>query len=385
MPISHSATEITRKGSTLLSRLASACFFLSHEHRLLRLSGSPSGRSESADDAPKFLPVLVVSRSCYQELWEQFPIRSERALRNILKQREQKELEMHYVGPFVDGQRQVLTVRIQQRFAKTLQSAWVVIPETLLIARCAADERSILNQVTNCDGTYYLLTRSQSAWQSVRQSAVLRDAQAAHFTLGANEQTKTQIIDAESHLQFMRHGLQALTWKDWQQSLRPFSASTQSQISWPAMLVAASVVAVVYSGLSSFYLQHQVQSRQQQLQALSQQLDSVVQQRNQLDNEVRLHHEVRSAYGASTHQQMIWDVIASLTEMNLMIQSVRERDGRVLLVADAASATQVLEFLHSYPSVASAEFSSPVRSGPRGSERFSIEISLREAWPNDAE
>ncbi|MCH8502474.1 MAG: hypothetical protein LAT77_11260 [Aliidiomarina sp.] len=345
--------------------------------KVLSLQQAEQGRFtwREVNTTPSRMPILVLSRSCYQEQWEQFPIQSERALKKILRNRPSEQLQLHFIGPFHQGHRRVLTIRIAASLNPLIAKAWWVVPESLLFARAASDETT-MDVIHSPDGVYYLLPRPQGEWVSVRRSAVVRDAQIALLSMGGAVAAATREIDSATFPARLLAAVQSLTFNDVVAAWKPVQTEGGKSLPWLPMVSVLIALITVYALTSSWYLDAATKSRQAQLNTQSNELQHVLSVRQMLDREVELHHAIRASVPDQRESQFYWLLVIELEKAGARVQSLRGREQRVSIVADAQSATQVLVALQALPFVRQAEFSAPVRQSPQRAERFTLDIQL---------
>lgn len=351
--------------------------FVQKSGKVLSLRQAEQGQFKwhDTDEVPSRMPILVLSRSCYQEQWEQFPIQSERALKKILRNRPSEQLQLHFIGPFHQGHRRVLTIRIAANLNSIIAKAWWVIPESLLFARAATDETT-LDVIHSPDGVYYLLPRPQGEWVSVRRSAVVRDTQTALLSMGGAVAAATREIDSKAFPARLLAAIQSLKFNDAIAAWRPVQAESGRSLPWLTMASMLVGLMTVYGLASSWYIDAATKSRQAQLNVRSNELQQVLSVRQTLDREIELHHAIRASVPDQRESQIYWLLVIELEKAGARVQSLRGRERRVSIVADAQSATQALVAIQALPYVRQAEFSAPVRQSPQRAERFTLDIQL---------
>ncbi|WP_258807321.1 hypothetical protein [Pseudidiomarina sp. CB1] len=326
------------------------------------------GENNTAVAAPTGrVPLLVLARDLYSETWEQFNIRSQRAVRNILSLRDDAASTMYFIGSLHDGQRQVLRIRLTEQGQQLRSKGWVVLPESLVLS--AALEPGFY-QVT-ASRNYYLFKTSET-WQTVVSSALIRSAETAKLAIGAPSKQSLQILEGQALQQRLAEGVRKLGLATVQQGWQK-SASDQP-FPWRQTLVLSGATLVCYGLLSTGYLQFQRWSMERDLQAINSEVSTLIQRQDELQ---RARERIETLQRHQTNWQAVnqfWQTYRLIEQNNVELSFLRGDYTQFMLSGIAGEALPFLQQLNQAPMVASADFDAPVRANGNR-QRFIIEYT----------
>ncbi|MDN7126978.1 hypothetical protein J6J08_06255 [Pseudidiomarina sp. 1APR75-33.1] len=312
---------------------------------------------------------LVLARSFYQESWQSFTIRSFNGLRKVLKQKATSSSQQHFIGPWQDGQRRVLTLTLNDEGQALLSRAFVVLPESLVLSAALTEG---FYQIESGEHCYFLFNQEQQ-WQTAVRSSMMRDAQRAQLALGCPSSSPiTQINDSQLGPLITR-GVSKLGSHYWRQGWQK-SASSKS-FAWQPALAVIAVIGAIYLALSSGYLMLERSWLNHKLEAITPEVSELLTRQNELASVSDSIEQLSQVYVNADTINGFWEVFAVIEQHQVSL-SFMQGDGKQLSVGgQTENALDLLKTLHDLPQVEKAEFASPVRGGS-GKQRFRIDLSL---------
>jgi hypothetical protein len=318
---------------------------------------------------------LVMSRACYQETRQRYPIKSISELRRVVHQHYREGLHFHTIGPLKSGQREVVTFSPHPRYQAACQQARFVVPASLLLSAGAPEG---LTQCEFPDHTLFLLKLTQGEWLSTVRSDLVNDAQKALLVMGGHPDTPHTVWAKDALLQSVARGLIRFPLRHWN-ACRVQSERQQGAFPWKPTLLGALLIYLLFLGGSSAWLSWQVEQKQQRLQTLAPQLDQVMQLRHQLEESQQRIRQLRQGERNPWQTQLIWSLIAELNLEETDINYLQAEESKGVVSGTVPNATRLLEHLLSRRWIADAAFSAPVRRRrPEDPERFTIALTFAE-------
>jgi hypothetical protein len=351
----------------LKQRLLSMVYYLTAEQSVLQLNAG--GWQQSSDFSR--LPVLLLSRACYQEKRQSFAIRSASELRKVLKQSEQGKLSFHFISGLDQGQRKVLTISPYPEFWSICQKASLVLPASLVLANTA---EAGLHYIESPDKPLFLLKHPSGEWQSALATPVMKQADSALLLLGGHPQTPCYSWSQTQLTALLRQGLPKLSPQDWFAGWNGLQ-STQKKLPWPLLISSTLVLSFCYLLVGSAYLELTSLYRQYKLEQGGGQMSQLLQERQQLQQQQQLISVLKQQLHQPANTQLIWELVSALQLNGVEVVRLQWAGQELQLIAEADDATKALQIILDQPFVLSAQFSSPVRKVQK-KEGFNATIAL---------
>lgn len=334
------------------------------------LSGDSPGRQKK-----KLPSIVIVSRKCYRERDESFPIKSSQELRKLLDQRQQPgELVMHFIGAWRDGKRQVQSVVFNDKVAILGDHARVIIPESFMLNYLAPQG---LSQIETPAARLFF-ARSEQQSQAALSGGVIRNKESACIAFGYSPDKPVNHWDWATYQSNLRYALACIPGRYFSEFMQK-QRSQDSQAPWREMTIGALILLVVYAGVSTGYLHWMEASRSERLAAYGSAVNERLSERSVREQEM----ERMSALGQRNADKNTllssYDVIAGLYLNDITLTQISGDFKFIDLRGEARSATALVTELSSMPQVRSVEFTAPVRRG-RSGEVFSLRIELEQDW-----
>ncbi len=342
------------------------------------------GANREQSPAPKRrVSCLVLARSYYQESWNSYTIRSLKGLHKVLKQKDLKQkaeapAQQHFIGPWRDGQRRVLTLTLNQQGQQLLTKAFTVLPESLVLSAACSEG---FYQIEHGQQCYFLFNQEQQ-WQTAVRSPLMRDAERAKLALGCPSEQHTQHINEAQLGELITRGVKQLGSHYWRQGWQK-SVSTRS-FAWRPTLAVAAVIGACYLALSSGYLLLERNLLNRQLEQITPEVSELLTLQSDLADISASIEQLRQVYVNADTINGFWQVLAVVEQHQTQL-TFMQGDGQQLSIGgQTENALELLKTLHGLPQVEKAEFASPVR-GSGGQQRFRIDLALTTETTETAE
>ncbi|MDN7124467.1 hypothetical protein J6I90_06200 [Pseudidiomarina sp. 1APP75-32.1] len=329
-------------------------------------------QGESAKPSPppkRRVACLVLARSFYQESWQSFTIRSFSGLRKVLKQKAANSSQQHFIGPWQDGQRRVLTLTLSDEGQSLLSRAFVVLPESLVLSAALTEG---FYQIESGEHCYFLFNQEQQ-WQTAVRSSMMRDAQRAQLALGSPSSNSVTAINDAQLGPLITRGVSKLGSHYWRQGWQKSASNTT--FAWQPTLAVIAAIGGIYLALSSGYLMLERSWLNHKLEAITPEVSELLTRQNELASVSESIAQLSQVYVNADTINGFWEVFAVIEQHQVSL-SFMQGDGKQLSVGgQTESALELLKTLHALPQVEKAEFATPVRGGS-GQQRFRIDLSL---------
>lgn len=352
----------------LKQRLLSMVYYLTADQSVLQLTEQGWQQRQSFSR----LPVLVLSRGCYQEKWQSFAIRSASELRKVLKQSEQGKLSFHFISKLEQGQRKVLTIIPYAEFWPLCQKASFVLPASVLIAATCEPG---LHQLQGPDKSWFLLKYPNGDWQSALATPVMKQADSALLLLGGHPETQCFSWSEAQLPLLLQQGLRKLKAEHWFSGWNGLQSAGKS-LPWQLLLTSGTALAACYLLASSAYLVLTSEYRQHLLQQGGDEMTQLLSERQQLQQQQQLVAALKQQLTEPSARQQLWELVATLQFNEIEVQRLQWFGQDLQLTAEADDATKALQKILDLPFVASAQFSTPVRKAQKR-EVFTAVVELQ--------
>jgi hypothetical protein len=316
--------------------------------------------------------VLILTKGCYQQSQQSLAIRPVRDIRNMLALQEPDKSARHFIGPWLQGKRDVTSVRINPQFSELCQQATFVLPASLLLAHALTPGAY---EIRLPDSTLYALKSSGATFNSVQQSGLVANTQKAGLMLGVAPDTELQELAPAQSGNLLRQAI--LSWPAaWWWTSRSIKAATVSALPLKLIAISAGVAFLGYQLVATLYLSVALSQAQARLDTLGPEVNQRLTQRSQLDRQLQEFQLLQANHANPQSATLFWNVLAELALQNVQLTSATfDSVEHLTLTAEADSATEVLALILASPFVSTADFTSPVRR-VRQREQFSVRIQL---------
>lgn len=349
-------------------RLLSMVYYAAADQSLLQLNEQGWRPTETSSR----IPVLVLSRACYQEKLQSFAIRSASELRKVLKQSEQGKLSFHFISKLEQGQRRVLTIMPYPEYWPLCQKATLVLPASVVLA---SGIEPGLHQLQSPDKQLFILKYPGGDWHSALATPVMKQPQSALLLLGGHPETQCYSWTEQQLPELIRQGLFKLLPEYWLSGWNGFQSSA-SRLPWQMLVSSCAAVSIVYLLCSTVYLEATSYYRQHKLQQGGEEMTELLSERQQLQQKQQLTIALQQQLSDVYSTQQVWDLISVLQLNDIDVQRLQWFGEEVQLTAEAENATQALQMILDQPFVSSAQFISPVRKAQR-KEMLTAAIEFR--------
>lgn len=310
--------------------------------------------------------LIVTSANTFDYREESFPINDRKALKNLLKLKTQVN-ERAFIYSISDTGSKVGFWKLND--AVNITSAF--IPETLLLSLgLPAGKVLELEESKEACNVYIALQNDEvkSSFKGGLINNVERFAISHGITVSAEE--KISFSDKASMIFSAFRKLRAphiVAFKPQIKKLNPM------YVSWGIALPIMTVLSL-YILLSSAYLNIKSNHLEQVSQEQRNQIGGLLEVQQKLDENLDKIKFLKSFIDEQPNIVNVWPVIAPLYN-DIKIDSFQVKGGRIILRAEAESATKVLEELNESPFVQDAKFDSNISNTRRG-ERFTLSFKV---------
>jgi hypothetical protein len=318
--------------------------------------------------------VVIVARRNYQEFVKTYPLASLSELKAVLAQEyADKALVKHVISAAEGNQRRVCTYVFTKEAIESLQSAWMVLPESLLLW---LGERSASVLYIKSEQPFFLATGTDLPL-SQRLNPVLQNAEMFKISQGLPGDLATSEIDANELPVAL---FSAFKRSLFNQALHRFWQLPRLDISPFQLKLAAAgsaVAAILYLAATSIFLQISVSQHQKAIASLGSDVNVLLEQQSRFETQVNDFNQYVSIKNQKQFTAHLWLLVSELNkqEPSLELNSINSDEDFLVLRGKSGRATALLASVQSNPLVAKAEFSAPVlREGDK--ESFVIRLQL---------
>ncbi|RUO46654.1 hypothetical protein CWE21_10895 [Pseudidiomarina aquimaris] len=335
-------------------------------------TGSP--KAPLAKGEKKRYLVALISRDSYQESWSNYTIRSARALKKVLELKRQAR-EFFYIGPWQNGKREVLTIRVTEALKDELPKAQLIFPETLVLAN-AAEHAFYHVQPKGQD--YFLHKKPDGSWQTLLSSKLINSVAKAKLALGSAADLSEHSLNEPQLREALAEALVKLPPHFWTQGWQGAGQASQSSFPWQKLAIGLGSIGVVYLLISSLYLYGTSVWSQQRLEEISPKVTNVLTQQQKLQQAQQQLDSLHANLMKADLLNQYWTVVATTEQAKATLDYSNYNGEKLTVGGQSPDALELLRTLHALPAVSSAEFASPLRNG-RGGQTFRIDITLNPA------
>ncbi|MFC4656853.1 hypothetical protein ACFO3I_17680 [Rheinheimera marina] len=320
--------------------------------------------------------VLILSRHHYSEKVQWLPVEKRSAARTLIRAQQNTSniVQLYWIGEPVNGKTPVLW------FTPTADlpaSAWLVVPETLLLAY-SFSKGTVISYQSPSKATTVYLTNSLAGPVSAVQGGLLVSAEQFMLSQGVAIEQRIE-LDSSSHSrtlflalsrwhQFQLVGFLRLN----QHGARSFFQPLFGLI-WP---VAAAIT--LYLLIITQWTAVRVEQTQTELEQVNSDAAAVLTQREQVQKQIDRFSRLQQVLPGDHSMVALWQVLVPLYKKNVLITTVNQQQQQVSVTIEAPSATEALQLLLQQPGVSNAELEGNVRrQGDR--EQATVRFDLKGA------
>ncbi|WP_404341346.1 hypothetical protein [Pseudoalteromonas mariniglutinosa] len=335
------------------------------------------------EDCNNFKPwLLIVARKHYSILHKSYPALSLTELKALLKISQQhqntlKSLIEITINKEIDGF-DVKTIIFDNEYATQLSQAWLLIPETEVLAQQLTDK-----QLYELHTPVGLLFYSQSDFvsHSAYCGGLIHSITTYKHSIGVADDVTVNKIAQQHYLSFLAEQFSSLSVT---QLPKIASFNKNNKVSpWQlhalywGPLLSISLYLAVAVGWQWF----SISQTEQAIASQSENANELLLQKQQLDqlnSKIALFNQHIANHPLALSD---WEVVNSALSTGMIINRFSFRQGKLTLTGESANANATISEITKLSQVKSAIFTSGVRKY-RGSERFEIEITLNSISPS---
>jgi hypothetical protein len=303
--------------------------------------------------------VTILSRNCYHEHVQWYPITKKSDVLKVVKLQSQTSTlpVLFIIGKVFNGQTPVTYYHLNDLSTKV--NSWLMVPETSLLSQPFVAETLISYQTLAPSNTVFIAKGVSGSSSTLKGGVIQSDQQFAmstgvvltnRVTLATDEHAKILNMQMKKLYKISLSGLFS--------KARLSSASFTTLFSKLVLptLAVITVYLVLSVQISSVIAQH----TKSELSAATKEANEVLNQYNQINNMIARYKLVADKVPVRTELLAVWQVLAPLYQSGMTISSVRQNQQKITLQFSAASASNSLQLLIQQPGVTNASFVGPV-------------------------
>ncbi|WP_394146920.1 hypothetical protein [Shewanella atlantica] len=351
-------TETDAEGDAVLSFEASDVAATKGSEQDSSVGEAANNRSGVAKRATA--KVAILSRNCYREQLQWYPIAKKSDVVKLVKLQVQNSPSqvLFIIGETVNGKTPV-TYYYLNELTHGLK-AWLLLPETSLLGHELSSDTLLSYQtVAPCNTVF--VSNSVAGTVSALQGGMIQNLQQFALSQGVTAQHKVHLSVAEhiSSLQTQLKQLYKLPLTGlFNRSSLSFDASsaTLSRFALPGL-----VVATLYLVLAAQLSEYKADSAKQELRAATKEANLVLNQYQDINSMIARYNQLKENRPQSTQLLDVWKVLAPMYESGVIFSDVQQQQQSVTLRLTADSASQALQLLIKQEGVTNAKFVGSVR------------------------
>ncbi|MGI2113425.1 hypothetical protein ACRN9G_07465 [Shewanella frigidimarina] len=303
--------------------------------------------------------VTILSRNCYHEHVQWYPITKKSDLLKVVKLQSQHSIlpVLFIIGKVFNGQTPVTYYHLNDLSTKV--NSWLMVPETSLLSQSFLAETLVSYQTLLPVNTVFI-AKGVSGSSSTLKGGIIQSDQQFALSTGVVLTHRITLTPSE-HADILNLQLKRL-YKIPLAGLfsKKKLSSTGFTKLFSTLVLPICVVVTVYLLLavqiSSYFAQH----TKSELTAATKEANEVLNQYNQINSMIKRYQLVADKVPVHTELLSVWQVLAPLYQSGVIINSVRQNHQQITLQFSAPSASQSLQLLIQQPSVTNASFVGPV-------------------------
>lgn len=314
--------------------------------------------------------ILIVARAFYSEQAKDYPIDNKAELKKLLALEFAVNDNYHtHIWGSENGHSQV---NIWQ-FNQSVPSAYILLPETLLLGLSANEQQIITLNSDNSEERKLFIGRLGKVIHSLRSTSIINSTQRFSMSVGIAPSEQNVIIDQNSFAKQISYGVKKLTLPIIstfiQRSQKVDRMQLLKNICLPFFMVLS-----VYLILTSGYLSLKKYNLQQQLASHSSEVSSALNLQQSLDDKQTRYLALQHFFSNQQTSSPVWLPMAELFPQ-AQFTNIRLDNNRFILRGTTQQATQLLEQISKHPRIADAKFDFPTRKN-RNQDAFVISFVL---------
>lgn len=326
--------------------------------------------------------VAILSRNCYREQLQWYPITKKSDLIKLVKlqvQNTQSQV-LFIVGTSVNGKTPVTYYYLNE--LTTGLKTWLLIPETSLLGHNLSSD-NLLSYQTLAPCNTVFVANSVAGTVSALQGGMIQNLEQFALSQGVNAQRKVT-LSAEEHLLSLKAQLKHL----YQLPLTGLintkalsvdtSSATLSRFALPGL-----VVITLYLVLAAQVSEFKADSAKQDLRTATKEANHVLNQYQDINEMIGRYSQLAENTPQSTQLLDVWKVLAPMYESGVMFSDVQQQQQTVTLRLTADSASQALQLLIKQTGVTDAKFVGSVRRR-RNMDAATVQFELIPIKPTPA-
>lgn len=321
--------------------------------------------------------IFIVARKHYTIVRNSYPALSQTELKAMLKITYQqydtiKPLIEIKANKEIDGF-DVKTIIFHDDVAQQLSQAWLLIPETEILAQQKNDQQ--LYELHTPAGLMFF-SQSEVTNHSVYRGGIIQNAITYKHSIGMAEDLPIQKIDDHNYLCFLAEQFNSLSITNLPNITCINHKNKVTALQFHALYWGPLLGITMYLALASGWQWFSIGQTEKAIASQSENANQLLSQKQQLDT---LNSKV-SLFNQHIAQSPLvlsdWEIVNSALNTGMVIDRFSSRQGELLLSGEAKNANSVIGEVSKLSQVKSAIFKGGVRKY-RGSEVFEIKVTLR--------
>ncbi|MCL1131407.1 hypothetical protein [Shewanella sairae] len=318
--------------------------------------------------------VAILSRNCYREKIEWYPITKKIDLLKLVKlQVENAPAKVLFIiGKSQNGKTPVTYYQLNQ-LCDGIKS-WLLLPETYLIAQQSGTETLWSYQTPFAQNTVFVAKGLATPVSAIKGGMIQTVQQFALSQGLAAEQVLS--LSAEQHATALYQQLSKLYQMPFIGLINKANFKAQNNSARLKKFVLPSLVVVSgYLLLAVQISAYEAQSAKQALQLATKEANVVLNQYKDINQMIERYQQLEGNTPQSTELLAVWQVLAPMYDQGVIFNDVQQTQNQVTIRISAESASQTLQMLLGQPGVGSAEFIGSVRR-QRGLDAATIQFAI---------
>lgn len=303
--------------------------------------------------------VTVLSRNCYHEHVQWYPITKKSDLLKVVKlQSKSSTLPVLFIiGKAFNGKTPVTYYHLNELSTKI--NSWLMVPETSLLSQPFLAETVISYQTLLPENTVFI-AKGISGSSSTLKGGVIQTVQQFAMSTGVVV-TNNVTLTTDQHAKILNQQLKKLY------QIPLIGLLSKAKVSYTRFTQLSSKLVLPIVGVLTVYLLLAVQLTsfaeqytKNELRAATKDANEVLNQYNQINSMIERYQLLADKVPVRTELLSIWRVLAPLYQSGMIISSVRQDKQKITLRFSADSASHSLQLLLQQPNVINASFVGPV-------------------------
>ncbi|QYK00282.1 hypothetical protein [Shewanella psychrotolerans] len=305
--------------------------------------------------------VAILSRNCYREQLQWYPIVKKSDVLKLVKLQVQGSPSqvLFIVGSTVNGKTPV-TYYYLNELTRGLK-AWLLVPETSLLGNELSPDRLLSYQTVDPRNTVFV-SNSVAGIVSATQGGMIQTLEQFALSQGVTAQYQVN-LSAEEHILSLKTQLKHLYQLPLtglvNRSALTFDASTAALFRLAAL--PGIVIITLYLVLAVQVSEYKADSAKQELRVATKEANLVLNQYQEINEMIGRYGRLGENSPQSTQLLNVWKVLAPMYELGVIFSDVTQQQQTVTLRFTADSASRALQLLIKQGGVTNAKFVGSVR------------------------